>query len=940
MRKYENLQKTSENRCNPRSYYIPGGISEYHLLNGDWNFKYFKREIDVPEGIENWDTIPVPSCWQTEGYDIVNYTNSEYPYPVDVPYVPDDNPCGIYNRKFKIEKLWGKVYFVFEGVSSCAFLYINGKEVGFTQGSHLQAEFDITDYVVEGDNDITVKVLKWCCGSYLEDQDFFRMNGIFRDCYILHRPQSHITDVDIKSFDGKITITMDKEANVSLYDINGDFIEEQNGETVEFIVNNPVFWSAEKPKLYTVKIVHNGEEILQKTAFRTIGISKDRELLINGVPVKLYGVNHHDTSAKGGWYQTDEELLQDVKLMKKLNINCVRTSHYPPSPKFVELCDEYGLYVVLETDIECHGFISRFASQEYRYTEPEGNWPGTNPEWRKEHVERMVRAVQRDKNHVSIIMWSLGNESAHGENFVAMADYAKSLGDQRLCHWECSSREGFPGVSDVYSRMYSYFSELGMYVNDEKITEPIFLCEYAHSMGNGPGDVYYYTEIFQKHKPLIGGCVWEWADHTVFKDGIACYGGDFEGELTNFGNFCCDGMVTYDRKIKAGSLEVKAAYQPMATKFENGVLTVTNRYSFTNLNEFKFKYCIISDGNTICEKELSLEVKPLECVDLNIDIPQLTCQYGAYLNCELLKADEVIAHTQHAVPYTKKKECEKSLASVVEEGNNYVIEGKNFRYVFSRYYGNFVDIVIDDENQICDVLKLTSWRAPTDNDRNEKAHWGHYNHWQGEGYNYHFGKIYECYCMDNVITVKGSIASVGRVPWIKYILIVSVDIDGKISISIDGDIRENAYWLPRLGFETALFTENASFKYFANGPYESYRDMCHAGSIGMYESTAKREYVNYIRPQEHGNHTAAKMLTIGKMCIEADDFEFNVSSYSSDALTGAEHTNELISDGKTHLRIDYKVSGLGSNSCGPELEREYRLDEKKIKFNFTIKPKL
>lgn len=938
MRIYENPLCTSENRCAPRSHYIPGGVSQYKLLNGEWNFKYFVRECDVPETIENWDTITVPSCWQTQGYDIVNYTNYEYPYPVDMPYVPDDNPCGIYNRKFKLDDIWGKVYFVLEGVSSCAFLYINDKYVGFTQGSHLQAEFDVTDYVVAGDNDITVKVLKWCCGSYLEDQDFFRMNGIFRDCYILQRPIDHITDIKIVALDNKVTVDVGKDSEISLYNTTGELLDTKSGKTVEFLVENPIFWNAEKPQLYTVEIQRDGEKITQKTAFRTIEISKENELLINGVPVKLYGVNHHDTSALGGWYQTDEEMLQDVKLMKKLNINCVRTSHYPPPPKFLEMCDEFGLYVVLECDIEAHGFINRFSAQPYNYTEEEGNWPGTHPDWKKEHLERMIRTVERDKNHVSIIMWSLGNESAHGQNFDAMAQYVRSLGDQRLCHWENCCREETYDSSDVYSHMYPSLSDVEGFVANEKITKPIFLCEYAHAMGNGPGDVYYYAEQFNKHKSIIGGCVWEWADHTVLKQGVACYGGDFEGEVTNFGNFCCDGMVTYDRKIKAGSLEVKAAYQPMTTTFEDGMLTVTNRYSFTCFNEFKFVYSIVVDGKKIDEKSLTLDIEPFESENININVPSVSCKYGTYLNCELLKGDEVIAHTQHALPYASVQEQELPLADVMQEGTDFVIQGENFRYVFSGHYGTFTEIVIDGQPQICDALTLTNWRAPTDNDRKEKLNWGQYSVWQGERYNVHFGKVYECECIDNVITVKGSVAGVGRVPWIRYTLTVSVDVLGKIRVSLDGDIRENAYWLPRLGFETALPVSNADFRYFANGPYESYRDMCHAGCIDMYESAADYEYVNYIRPQEHGNHTGAKMLSIGKMCIESSDFEFNVSSYSTDALTKAEHTDELVRDGKTHLRIDYKVSGLGSNSCGPQLEERYRLDEKTVSFNFTIKP--
>lgn len=940
MRIYENPLKTSENRCTPRSYYIPAGVSEYKLLNGIWNFKYFERETDIPEVIDNWDTIPVPSCWQIEGYDTVNYTNYEYPYPVDMPYVPDDNPCGIYSRTVNIQRLWGRVYFVLEGVSSCAFVYINDSYVGFTQGSHLQAEFDITDYVLEGANKITVKVLKWCCGSYLEDQDFFRMNGIFRDCYILQRPQGHITDITVTAACGKITVNTQKNAKISLYDTNGAFLAEQSGSTAEFFVENPVFWNAEKPRLYTVKAECNGEIITQKTAFRTVKISKDNELLINDVPVKLYGVNHHDTSAVGGWYQTDEELLEDVKLMKKLNINCVRTSHYPPPPKFLELCDEYGLYVVLENDIEAHGFVNRYASQPYNYTEAEGNWPGTNPEWKHEHIERMMRTVERDKNHVSIIMWSLGNESAHGENFNAMADYVKSLGDQRLCHWEGACREGFFGVSDVYSSMYPSLSDTEGFVNNERITTPIFLCEYSHAMGNGPGDVYSYTELFDRHKSLIGGCVWEWADHTVLNaNKVPCYGGDFKGELTNFGNFCCDGMVFYDRKIKAGSLEVKAAYQPMLTEFADGRLIVKNRYSFTNFNEFELRYSITADGKPVVQNSITLDIAPLCEKSIKTEIADLRCKYGAYLNCSLVKGDNVVAHTQHKLPFLKIDDASSlPLAKINEQCNDYIIEGKSFRYVFSRIYGNFTDIVIDGENQICDLIKLSSWRAPTDNDRKVKMNWGHYNTWQGESYNIRFGKVYECRTVDGKIVVNGSVSGLGRVPWVKYTLTVSVDVSGKINMSLDANIRENAYWLPRFGFEICMPQKNAAFEYFGNGPYESYCDMKHAGSVGLYKSCADDEYVNYIRPQEHGNHTDTKMLKIGKLCFESDNFECNVSSYDTYAIDSAEHTDELKKDGKTHIRIDYKVSGLGSNSCGPELASEYRADDKKIKFNFTVKP--
>lgn len=437
MRNYENPLVTSENRMNPRSYYIPEGVSELQMLNGEWSFKYYKRDIDVKDEIADWDKIMVPSCWQLQGYDDLNYTNINYPYPVDPPYVPDDNPCGVYQREFDIKKVWGKIYFVLEGVSSCAYIYVNKEYVGFTQGSHLQAEFDITKFVTKGTNTIQVRVLKWCCGSYLEDQDFLRYNGIFRDCYILQRPKDHIEDVRILSDAEKISVDVGKEADIALLDAEENVLQlERNACNVEWKIENPILWNAEKPYLYTIKIKRNGEEIVQKTGMRSIAISEKSELLINGVPVKLHGVNHHDTDPKTGWYQTPEALVKDLKLMKELNINCIRTSHYPPTPHMIELCDEMGFYVILENDMETHGFRMRNPNEEDRYDIETGEWPCQRVEWKKEMVERMQRTVMRDKNHTSVIMWSLGNESAFGENMKEMVRFIRTQKDCRLIHSE------------------------------------------------------------------------------------------------------------------------------------------------------------------------------------------------------------------------------------------------------------------------------------------------------------------------------------------------------------------------------------------------------------------------------------------------------------------------------------------------------------------------
>ena len=549
-----------------------------------------------------------------------------------MPYVPDDNPCGVYEREFELTQKWGCVYFVFEGVSSCAFLYINDTYIGFTQGSHLQAEFDITDAVVEGKNTVRVKVLKWCCGSYLEDQDFFRFNGIFRDCYILQRPQGHIVDVDMIPDDKQIAVKFDGSAKVCIK--AGDEILVQSEAENEFVYTpeHPVLWNAEKPFLYTVVLEREGETIELKAGLRKIEISDAYELLINGVSVKLHGVNHHDTSKYRGWCQSNDELRADLELMKELNINCVRTSHYPPTPAFVQMCDELGFYVVMETDIESHGFVRRQANVAYNYDVQSNAWPCTNREWKKEHVERMMRMVELYKNHASIIMWSTGNESGHGSNHVEMIRWTKKRDNTRLIHCEDASRKGQIHNAALYSRMYPSFEELETAALTDDINMPVFLCEYAHAMGNGPGDVYEYNELFDKYPKLIGGCIWEWADHVVTVDGVQKYGGDFEGELTHDENFCCDGMVFADRSLKAGSLEAKAAYQPIKTWFEDGKLTVKNRLDFTNLDEYEFTYAVEADGKVVWEQTVSLSVEPHESFTIQVEYELPACRYGAQQN--------------------------------------------------------------------------------------------------------------------------------------------------------------------------------------------------------------------------------------------------------------------------------------------------------------------
>lgn len=938
MRVYENILKTEENRLMPRSYYIPKGISEYKLLNGEWDFAYFNRDIDIPEKIIKWDKITVPSCWQLMGYENPNYTNVNYPYPCDPPFVPDDNPCGVYKRYFDIESKWGRIYFVFEGVSSCAFLYINNKYVGFTQGSHLQAEFDITDFVNTGKNSVVIKVLKWCVGSYIEDQDAFRYNGIFRDVYILQRPCGHIKDIEIIPNDKTIDVKIDGKAEIRILDNEKEIFNGEIDKKFSYTPEKPVFWNAEKPFLYSVVLEKNDEIIELKVGLRKVSISEKNELLINGVSVKLHGINHHDTSKYRGWCQSKEELRKDLELMKSLNINCIRTSHYPPHPEFIVMCDEMGFYVICETDIEAHGFVRRLPNVDFGYYDVSDNiWPATNPDWRKEHVNRMERMVEYFKNNSSVIMWSTGNESGHGGNHIEMIKWAKDRDPTRLIHCEDASHKGEKQNADIYSRMYLGLDELEQYATSNDINMPVFLCEYSHAMGNGPGDVWDYNELFDKYPKLIGGCIWEWADHVVTIDGVEKYGGDFEGELTNDGNFCCDGLVFADRTFKAGSLEAKAAYQPIKTEFKDGVLIVYNRFDFTNLNEYELSYSIEVDGVPIKTEIVGLDLAPHCTEQILIDFDEIKCNYGTYLNVVLCKDGKCLAHKQHKLIYINKNTKEDQIAQLREDELYIYAEGENFSYIFSKHCGAFISIIIKGEEQLAGRMLLSAFRAPTDNDRNIENKWANINVWQGENLDCQFSKVYDCRIENGAIIVNGSLAGVSRLPFFRYTQKINISKHGKINFELSGEIREDTFFLPRLGFEIELPKCNNKFEYYGSGPFESYCDLCHASRVGMYKSTAENEYVNYVRPQEHGNHNKTKMLKIGNLKFETvDEFEFNVSKYSTAMLYKAEHTDELGTDGKIHLRIDYKVSGIGSNSCGPELMPIYQFNDKKINFVFSI----
>ncbi len=930
MRKYESLDCIHENTLPPRVHYIPYDSMEkalkgdktqsafYTLLNGEWDFKYYSRDIDCPSVIEDWDRIRVPSCWQTTGYEPPYYTNINYPYPVDPPYVPTDNPLGVYRKIINVSKEQAekKNYIVFEGVVPCVELYLNGEYVGFSTVSHCTSEFALA--LKEGDNEIIAKVYKWCAASYLEDQDFFRNNGIFRDVYLLSRNEGHLHDIEV-GYDDKCFWC---DFKYIMFDANGN---ETNTE-------NPILWNAEKPYLYTAVIEHAGEFIPIKVGFRTQSVGEDGQFYINGVSVKLKGVNHHDTHPYNGYCQTEEELRCDLLRMKELNMNCIRTSHYPPQPIFLELCDELGFYVVDEADIETHGFATRKESCVYDESQ---DWPCQNPMWKNAFVDRAERLWNRDKNHTCVIMWSLGNEANYGDNFAEMSRFIKEhdtkMGYRRLVHYEnCYDKENHgkvldPDTVDVMSRMYVTPKYIDEYIRETGDKRPIFLCEYCHAMGNGPGDIADYWSYIYAKPQVIGGCIWEWADHVAPRgDGNSCYGGDF-GEATHDSNFCVDGLVFADRSFKSGSLEAKKVYQPFDTKYENGVLTVLNRYDFTCLCECELTYEYTVDGEVVRSGRLDICAKPHTEQSVVLAFEQVPCKYGAYLNVYLKKDGKEIGFTQHEICVGNPESIGCGNVSIMEKGELAEIYGDGFKHIFNLHYGRLEHIDGLTESP----MELTVWRAPTDNDQYIKLRW------YAERYDKCFTKIYESKIDGNKITVRASLAGLSRMKFFDYTVAYTFFDDGQIDISLEGAFDTNRVFLPRLGFE--FKTRAADFCYFGYGPHESYVDMHDAARMGMYESTATGEYVDYVKPQDHGNHYNTKYVAIGGYeFVSKQGFELNISQYSSQTLAVTAHNFELVPDEYNTVRIDYKVSGMGSNSCGPELASQYRMNDETVKFDFSI----
>ena len=982
-----------------RAYYIPyqdtdavscekRSMSErFLLLSGQWKFRYFENPYEVPEAFfENefssqcFDEIPVPSCWQMLGYGHHQYTNVRYPFPFDPPYVPTQNPCGAYIKDFVIEEKSAqkRYYLNFEGVDSCFYVWINGSFVGYSLVSHCTSEFDITQYISTGENRLAVLVLKWCDGSNLEDQDKLRMSGIFRDVYVLIRPQNHIRDLIIQTpvdkdlQNARIQVSVDWIGNeipvhCGLYAPNGKLLEEKNiqNSKVDFCVENPLLWNAETPYLYRVVLTTDTEVICQNVGIRTIEI-RDKVLYLNGVNIKFKGVNRHDSDPKLGYAVDEASLLQDLTMMKQHNFNAVRTSHYPQAPWAMELYDQLGFYVIDEADVESHGTITTYSEKppyvdDYFIHTIEDRIFGLlcfDPRFEEAFVDRMRRMVHRDKNHASIIVWSLGNESGFGPNLEKAAAWIKQQDRSRPIQYESSIYQ-MPGHTndlsniDLYSRMYAPPEAVDMYCSDEKLKKPVILCEFVHAMGNGPGDIEDYFQRLYQYDQFAGAFVWEWCDHAVWKQEQGqdryLYGGDF-GDWPNDGNFCMDGLVYPDRTPHTGLLEWKNVARPIRAMLEeDGSVRFRNCLDFMDLQNVLGLQCEVTrDGETVQSFVAELpSILPRREVTLQLPY-QVPDSGNCCLNIRyvLLQADAcrevgfVVGFDQFVLrksPMELPQGTEQAL-KVESTDCQTVISGCNLCYQWNHLTGTFDSLCVDGKQLLEKPMQWNIWRAPTDNDRGIR--W----HWEKAGYDKMVPRVYssEVLCQESgEIVLKAHIGltavSIQRIA--EIMAVWTVHTDGKIEVQATVNRNTELPYLPRFGLRMFLPRQFDSVSYFGYGPYESYQDTHHASMLGCYESTVAKLHEDYLRPQENGSHHGCMYLRLdGALEVSGDDFGFSASEYTQEELTQKKHNFELEPCGSTVLCLDKCQSGIGSNSCGPALAHLYRLEDSTFTFSLQLLP--
>lgn len=969
----------------PRAYFVPfpcgcasknaerGESTFFKSLCGEWNFKFFKSVNDVCDlSTEGSDKLTVPMSWQMalgRGYDVPNYTNVNYPIPYDPPFVPDENPCGLYSRKFTVPAAMAgkKIYLNFEGVDSAFYVWVNDEFAAYSQVSHMTSEIDITSLVHAGENEIKVLVLKWSDGTYLEDQDMWRMSGIFREVYLLFRDETHIRDIFVHcdlddSFTdadftadvdvtGKATVEWTLDCPCGETISSGKCDVDESGKIVVPTIKNAKLWSDEEPNLYTLTLHCGNEYITLPIGARRVEI-KDGCVVINGKKVKAKGVNRHDSHHLLGHATPVEHMVRDIIIMKAHNVNMVRTSHYPNDPRFTALCDKYGIYVCDETDLETHGARPWYALSR-------------SPEWEGEYVDRVQRMVERDKNHPCVIFWSLGNESGWGQNHVAMHTWIKSRDTSRIVHYEGANYDYNDGkylreVTDIESRMYPNPTWCDNYCKAPERDEPLFLCEYSHAMGNGPGDLRDYWEVIEANDNFFGGCVWEFIDHSVaigdkYGDPSFTYGGDF-GDHPNDGNFCVDGLVYPDRRVHTGLEELKQAIMPVAVReVKPGTVAIKSRRYFKSMNDISMAWTVKVDGKAVKSGvHPNLDIAPeaeevFEIVPEN-ELPAhgtvtLDLSFRQNKPTEWADVGYEVGFAQFIYERAEKVKAAPALYPVelCENREEYTVTVGETVYKISKFSGMITDICDNGEHLITKPVVPQIWRAPTDNDRNVQ--------WDWRNSSLHNAKV-KCYSTEvvkadeneAVILSKISLAAAPNEVVLRADITYTVKYGMGIKIACDvkWNIQKKHY--PRFGMRLTMPEGAEQMRYFGYGPNESYVDKRLASKLGEYKSTVTENYEPYVFPQENSSHWGCRWADVhtvaghGFLFTSCEPFSFNASHFSPEQLTETRHHYELKREPETTVMLDMRMDGIGSNSCGPELAEKYRFNETEFSSSVTIKP--
>lgn len=1005
-RYYEDLSILHDNTMPMRSYYIPASqkmntliehredSDRFQLLNGVWKFQYYKSVYDLKEAFyrtsfntKDFDDITVPGVWQIAGYDSPQYTNIRYPFPFDPPYLPQDIPCGAYVRKFTYHENIDapRIYLNFEGVDSCFFVWLNGKYTGYSQVPHATAEFDVTEFLEEGENTIAVLVLKWCDGSYLEDQDKFRMNGIFRDVYLLKRPERAIWDYHIttqikeNTAKVKLNVTFDFSIPVSV------IIEDQaravvatgtisDDGSIEFKIPNPTLWNTEHPYLYTLTLQSSYETIVDYIALRTIEI-RDKVIYFNGQKIKFRGVNRHDSDPETGFTVSVPQIKKDLSLMKQHNFNSIRSSHYPNAPYFYQMCDLYGFMVIEEADIEAHGpyMLYRKEDTDYNRFKRWNEKIADDPIWEESILDRVQHMVQRDKNRFCIVMWSIGNESAYGCNFEKALRWTKKFDPYRLTQYESARYRNYDVTYDysnldLYSRMYPAMNEIEEYLEEDG-SKPFLLVEYCHAMGNGPGDLEDYFQLIQKDDRMCGGFVWEWCDHAIAhgktESGktIYYYGGDHDEELHD-GNFCMDGLVFPDRTPHTGILEYKNVYRPVRVVSydqETGKLVLHNYLDFDDLKDYlDIRFEVIKDGlSTVQKGKLSpFSVMPHTdgVTELNVTIPSegkiyLKLIYRLKKETPFLKKnfilgfDEILlknedGRNQMALSWLEKTDQVKEIR-VHETDTEVTINSKDFTYTLDRRTGLFEQMQFSGHNYLIHPMELNIWRAPTDNDMYLKSEWkrARYDKAYTRAYTVEtIQNMHGIFIVSHVAVVADSIQKI-----LDITINWKIDNDGKLSSVMYVEKDDEFPVLPRFGIRMFLDKRLKNVSFYGMGPQESYRDKHQGAYHALFRTKINDLHEDYIRPQENGSHFDCDYVVFsasqfGIAAAAEKPFSFNASCYTQEKLEDTAHNYELEESDSIVFCLDYALNGIGSNSCGPALLEKYQFDDTSFQLEFTLVP--